>query len=470
MFHSEMSAQEIRDALLYAKEEKNILFLGICGMGMSALARMLLREGYRVVGYDAADSGEYARLISDGIAVFHTVESIDLSCVALTVYSLAIPEEHPLLNARAPRCSRAQLLGALMLSYPVRIAVAGAHGKSTVTSLLHRTLLALGESPTTLSGADLGDGSGPLHIGQGRIFLYECCEYKNSFLYTYPTHALLLNIDLDHTDFFRSEKELSEAFLAFGARCERVNYFASDEGLARIAHRLPEHAIPYHFFDTPPAKIDTGVCFGVKESQNQDKITYSLYQNGSKRLTLTPRIGGRVGVYNTLAALCLLSSLGYDTERCAHILAALSPIARRMEHIGMLAHRPIYYDFAHHPTEIFATLTALTERHGGAVTAIFAPHTYSRTRDLWDGFVAALSLASEVYLCDIYPAREAPISGITSERLARTIGESARPISKLLIRPETLLSGDGPIVLMGAGDLREIKGAIEALDGFVPTV
>ena len=467
MFHSKLSEKTVKDTLLYAKKDKSILFLGICGMGMSTLARLLKKEGYRVIGYDTAPSGEHRRLLFDGIPVFTHECGIDLTDVALIVYTLAMRDDHPLLCSDIPQCSRAQLLGALMDDYPIRIAIAGTHGKSTVTSLVHRALCALGEHPTTLSGADLGDGEGPLSIGEKKILLYECCEYKNSFLYTKPSHALLLNLELDHTDFFPTVESLEESFLGFASLAEHTVYLASDKGLSRIAQRLPQTAHPYYLVDLntegapsfPYAKITF---------QQKEHYTYTFHTEGEAPVSLAPTVGGLVGVYNTLGALSLLTELSYDPHRVAEILSTLPPIARRMELLGWLGTRPLYYDFAHHPTEISSTVSTLTQRHGTPPTLIFAPHTYTRTRDLWDGFVSALSTSPEVYLAPITSAREAPIEGVTSERLATEIGACAHPLSHLVNNLDILLKGSAPIVLMGAGDLREIKDKIQKMQTFLP--
>lgn len=467
MFHSKMTATSIRDTLRYAKKGKNILFVGICGVGMSALARMLHQRGYGILGYDKEKGGEYARLRREKIPVFHSCEQIDLSSVCLIVYTLAIEDHHPLIRHEIPECSRAQLLGAMMLDYHIRIAVSGAHGKSTVTSLLHRALLSLGEEPTTLSGADLGDGDGPLYIGKTRIFLYECCEYKNSFLYTFPTHALVLNIDLDHTDFFPSLDALKHAFLTFMHKAQTVLYFQNDCDIPDGNERLPDGAIGYTLKQSHTQKHDTVPYLATVDKKTQDRYTYSFYLNGVRCATLTPMLSGLVGVYNTLASLVLLTHLGYDPHRCAQILETLSPIARRMEFLGMLSERAVYYDFAHHPTEIRASLVQLTERYGTPPTVIFAPHTYTRTRDFWDGFVDAFSLAHTVCLAPIYPAREMPIPGVTSERLAQAIGRHAYPLRDLEDTLKYLECGEGPIVLLGAGNLTEIKEKITKMKIFV---
>ncbi len=467
MFHSKITPTEIRDTLLYAKGKKIILFLGICGTGMSALARMLHKEGHLVLGYDASREGEYQRLRSEGIAVFDNVLEGHLSNVALTVYSLAIPTGHPLIREDIPHCSRAQLLGALMLDFPIRIAVAGAHGKSTVTSLVHRTLIALGEHPTTLSGADLGDGVGPFTLGDGHIFLYECCEYQNSFLYTSPTHSLILNLDLDHTDFFPNLSALQASFIDFSKLADVVLYFAFDNGLSAIKDDLPDCAIPYYLYEEFSQEGEKGEYYGVKVDGAKGKRTYAFYHNGKLKATITPTIEGEVGIYNTLATLTLLTHLGYDVQKCADIISSLPPIARRLERLGTLALHPLYYDFAHHPTEIRATLSTIAERYGEPPVVIFAPHTYSRTRDLWSEFVRAFSLARRVYLCPITAAREAPIEGITSLAFAEAIGKRASLFSSVENCVSEMENENCPIVLMGAGDLTDIKNEIIKMQTFV---
>lgn len=467
MFHSKISPFVIRDTLLYAKGTKFILFVGICGTGMSSLARFLHAKGHFVIGYDSTKSGEYDRIVSSGIVIFNTPEEIDFSKIALIVYSLAIPQGHPLIREDIPHCSRAELLGSVMMDYPIRIAVAGTHGKSTVTSLCHRALTNLGEKPTTMSGADLGDGKGPLAIGEGRIFLYECCEYKNSFLYTSPTHAILLNLDHDHTDFFPTIDEVKASFLRFADLSQKVWYFASDAGLSSIAEQMPPHASPYYLYDEYPKKPDTPLPFGVKR-KGEGKHTYIFYKNEQESISLTPAISGEVGIFNTLAVLTLLCDLGYDFMRSAKIIERLVPIARRMQLLGTIENAPLYYDFAHHPTEIYATISTLTQQYEKAPIVVFAPHTYTRTRDLWDGFVSALSLAKMVFLCPITPARESPIPHITSENLSLALPVTSRVVYSPEDVMEHLPHTDAPIVLMGAGELTAIKDKLIQMQTFIP--
>ncbi|MBR2612142.1 MAG: hypothetical protein IKC72_03640 [Clostridia bacterium] len=434
---------------------------------MSALARFLHKKGHFVVGYDSTKSGEYDRIVSSGIVIFNSMDEIDFSKIALIVYSLAIPQGHPLIREDIPNCSRAELLGSVMLDYPIRIAVAGTHGKSTVTSLLHRALTALGEKPTTMSGADLGDGNGPLAIGDSKVFLYECCEYKNSFLYTHPTHALLLNLDHDHTDFFPTIHEVKTSFLRFAELSEKVWYFASDDGLSSIQAQMPSHAHPYYLYDEYPEKIDTPPPFGVK-MRGEGKGGYTFYKSETESISLTPTILGDVGIFNTLAALTLLSDLGYDITSSAKILERLPPIARRIELLGRIGNAPLYYDFAHHPTEIRETISTLAKRYGKAPVVVFAPHTYTRTRDLWDGFVMALSLATLVFLCPITPARESPIPHVTSENLVRLLPVGSRVVCTAEDVIEQLPLTDAPIVLMGAGELTKIQKELMEMQTFIP--
>ena len=463
MYHSNLTTDEILRCISYAENSHFILFVGACGTGMSALCRLLYHRDVHVVAYDDFKGGEYQRLCNAGIPFLPSTEH-SLDGCSLIVYSLAIDEGHPLLQNDFPRCSRAQLLGAIMRSYPTRIAIAGSHGKSTVTALVHRLLMQSGKNPTTLSGAALSAEEGTLHIGGEDIFLYECCEYRDSFLYTSPTHAVLLNLDLDHTDYFADIDALKASFLRFASLAQTVLYLQSDDNLREIIQSCTARAFSLAL--TNEATKRRSDFHGVLRPKENGFYPFELYaKNQTGSFLIKPRIPGRVGALNTLFALSLTTILDISLDKTARFVESLVPIDRRMSKIGYLYGHAVYYDFAHHPTEMCATVETLCEMYGAPPCAVFAPHTYSRTRDLWDGFVDALSLCHLAFICPIYPAREEPVEGITADALAAAVGGGCATVSSL--SDLRALCGGGAIVLMGAGDLSEIKGRIQKDPAFV---
>lgn len=463
MHHSTLSKGDILSAISYAGDGRFILFVGVCGTGMSALCRLLFHRGVGVLGYDDSCGGEYRTLVREGVP-FLLDTNADLQRCSLIVYSLAIDEEHPLLQNTLPRCSRAQLLGAVMEDYPIRIAIAGSHGKSTVTALVHRLLTLSGKNPTTLCGAELGEGEGTLHIGGREYFLYECCEYRDSFLYTAPTHAVLLNLELDHTDYFADLEAIKESFLRFANLSENVLYAAFDDNLSELIPRCRARCYSL-CFDERGIEGDADFWGMMREKRDGCYCFDFCTKNSNNGIYVKPEIVGRVGAINTLFALSLTTILDISPFETVKYVKYLAPIGRRMSKIGLLDNHAVYYDFAHHPTEIRASLETLKELYGIPPCVVFAPHTYSRTRDLWDAFVDALSPCHRVFVCPIYAAREDSVPGVSSEALARAIGNNAATVSKLC--DLSLLCEGGAIVLMGAGDLTIVKEKIENHPAFV---
>lgn len=462
MHHSSLSKDEIKSLISYATDSHFILFLGACGTGMSALARLLFHRGVRVRCYDDKREGEYQALLRDKVPFLEDIDEPLDGCV-LIVYSLAIGQEHPLLGNACPRCSRAQLLGALMCDYPIRIAVAGSHGKSTVTALIHRLLMLSGKNPTTLSGASLGEGEGTLHIGGDEYLLYECCEYRDSFLYTSPTHAVLLNLELDHTDYFSDLNAIKRSFSRFASLADCILYAAFDENLQEVISGCRARSYSLDIVEREDAC--NADFYGRIEERREGRYQLRFYAKSEKApFSFSSEIPGRVGAINTLFALSLTTILGISPRKSIEYSKYLTPIARRMAKIGTLHDKAVYYDFAHHPTEILSSIETLAEIYGAEPSVVFAPHTYSRTRDFFDAFSKVLSRCQSVYLCPIYAARELPLEHITSDALALAIGANAYPVSALT--DLSLLCKGGAIVLMGAGDLSQIKNRIERDSAF----
>ena len=463
MHHSTLSVDGILSCISYASRGKFILFLGACGTGMSALCRLLFHQGVSVRCFDDSMGGEYTTLVCESIPFLSDVNAPLRDC-ALIVYSLAVPEEHPLVQNEIPKCSRAQLLGALMREYPCRIAVAGSHGKSTVTALIHRLLMLSGKDPTTLSGASLGEGEGTLHIGGKEYFLYECCEYRDSFLYTAPTHAVLLNLELDHTDYFPDIEAIKASFLRFSNLADTVLYASFDQRLRELMPKCHARCLSLGFGSEASALSDdfTGV---IKERRNGRYSFDFFVKEDETSAYIEAEIPGRVGAINTAFALAMTTIIGISIQETTKYSKQLTSISRRMMKIGVLNGHAVYYDFAHHPTEIRATIEALGEMYGAPPCVVFAPHTFSRTRDFLGAFADALMLCQRVYLCPIYAAREQPIEGISSQALAVAIGAKASLTASL--SDLSALCEGGAIVLMGAGDLNEIKERIERDPAFV---
>ena len=440
--------------------KSHVHFVGILGSGMLPLAKMIAERGYTVSGTDrrASEDGKGAHgmhVTEHGVIPGHAPD--------LVVYSLACDESNAqLVYAREkgiPTVSRAQLLGALMSESSVRISVSGSHGKSTTTALIDMMLCAAGECPSTVSGATLFDGV-TYRVGDGEIFVAEACEYKDSFLRLFPTHQLISGVELDHTDYFTDEEHIRRSFLSAAKRADTVIINISD----RVARSIKDEL-----------KTDTEyqgriITYGTDENADytlQDvsvsgRVTRFCVRGPRGKIRLETSLIGEFNLMNVLAAVSLLDSLGVDSHTMARAVSDFRGIDRRMSLIGEVGSVPIYYDYAHHPTEIGVTIDALKDRFD-SVTVIFRPHTYSRTKSLWHEFIVELSKANFTILLEIYPAREKAVEGVTAKKLADEIGERAVYSSMENAAKLALSQESDVIVLLGASDVDIVKREFEEL-------
>ena len=435
--------------------EKKVHFVGVGGVSMYSLARLTLLGGARVSGSDREDSEHINELRLLGAEIFVGHNADNINSADLVVYSHAISFDNTELleaNRRGiPTVSRAEYLGAMMLGYKNRIGVSGSHGKSTTVAMLDAIFTHAKALPTVLSGADLPCGE-PLRVGGDGLMIYEACEYKDSFLRFSPTIAIGLNLELDHTDYFNNIEEIKASFKKALGRAGLALISGDDENLMEIKDNIKTKVITfggcenndYRYFIT--SFKDIGFAF-------------SLTRGGVTIGDFEINVPGAFNVHNATAAIAVALEYGIDVETIAEAISLYRGIPRRLEYIGQHLGRPVYYDYAHHPTEIKASIDALKSLTQSPLTVVFRPHTFSRTKSLWNELCGSLSLADHLLITDVYPAREEPIEGVNSPNLAEEIGSSAR-----YCRDEILTNIDlytrGAIVLMGAGDLDEIKRKI----------
>lgn len=452
---AELSYIEI---LKIAKDKsKNVHFVGIGGVSMYSLARLTMLLGATVSGSDRAENSRTLDLSMLGADIYIGHRAENAYGATLLVFSHAIPNDNPeILYAESngiPTVSRAEYLGALMLEYRDRIGVSGSHGKSTTVAILDGIFGLAKANPTTLCGADLPSGS-PINPGSSDVMIYESCEYKDSFLRFSPTVSVGLNLELDHTDYFPDIDALKASFAKALDRAELFSLInGDDENLREIKDKI----------NCPI------ITFGSRENNDyryfitsfsDEGFEFSLSHRGEEMGVFRLNIPGAFNVHNATAAIAVALEFGIDKEIIAEAIKNYHGISGRLEYIGSRYGRPVYYDYAHHPTEISASINALKLLTEAPLTVVFKPHTFSRTKALWQDFCSSLSLADFPVITDIYPAREKPISGITSSRLAKDIGGSAiychdDEITKIIDRQT-----EGAIVLMGAGDFEKIKFGI----------
>ncbi len=432
---------------------KKIHFAGIGGVSMYSLAALSIKDGISVSGSDMSENEYTKDLARRGASIYRTHSAENIKDAELVVYSLAVAPDNPELAEAArlgiPTLTRAEFMAKLTSPYKNRIAVSGSHGKSTVTAMLAHIFKSLGKNPTVMAGAPISDGM-PLLIGGSDYLIYEACEYKDSFLKFSPTSVTLINLELDHTDYFKCLDDIKRSFLYSLNRAESfavVN--TDDDNLTSI--------LPYTDTDLITVSTSPASDFTYSLASFGKRFAYGLSHMGKYIGTYTLKIPGVFNITNAVAAIATAQGYGIAPEAAAEALESFCGISRRMELIGRRGSRPVYYDYAHHPTEIRAVINSLKE-HNEYVTVLFRPHTYTRTRDMWDGFVRALGEADFLLITDIFPAREQSIEGITAERLAEDAGGlyTAAENAVHLIDSTTR----GAIILMGAGDLETIKNDI----------
>lgn len=425
---------------------RQLYFIGICGISMAGLAVMAQARGWQVMGCDRAHTGTPAHaLFRLGISV-EPEDDPHPGGAGAFIYTTAVREDSPAVRyARErslPLISRADFLAVLMSFYETRIAVAGMHGKSTTVGMLSSVLVAAGLDPTVSCGAPLSPGGSAWRLGGGKVFLAEACEYRDAFLALSPTLSVVTNIDLDHPDYFSDLGAVKSSFLAFFTKSGKTVIGKDCAALCDIA---------------PPGAVTFGYTQQalVRGADTPEGLHVSF---GDDPLGVIPlSLPGRYNRENALAAVAAATALGIPFSTVREALSTFHGIGRRMERVGQLNGAEVALDYAHHPTEIAAALSAAAEtaaKRGGRVLCVFQPHTYTRTAALWEEFIAALGLAEKTLLTDIYPAREEAIPGITSRALATAAGAEYAPDLSKAARWVTENARAGDLcILMGAGDI-----------------
>ncbi|MFG2129870.1 UDP-N-acetylmuramate--L-alanine ligase [Streptomyces sp. NPDC048751] len=439
-------------------------FIGIGGAGMSGIAKILAQRGAKVAGSDAKESETVAALRALGATVHigHAAEHLadDATCV---VVSSAIRTDNPELARAAelgiPVVHRSDALARLMDGLRP-IAVAGTHGKTTTTSMLAVSLSELGLDPSYAIGGDLdAPGSNALH-GEGEIFVAEADESDRSFHKYAPEVAIVLNVELDHHANYASMDEIYESFETFAGRIVpggTLVISADHEGARELTRRLAGSVRTVTYGEAPDAdvRVLSVVAQGLKS-----EVTVLL--NG-RELTFAVSVPGRHYAHNAVAALAAGAALGVPAEELAPALAAYTGVKRRLQLKGEAAGVQVIDSYAHHPTEMTADLEAMRAAAGEArILVVFQPHLFSRTQELGKEMGQSLALADASVVLDIYPAREDPIPGVTSELIieaARAAGADVTAVHDKDEVPAVIagMARAGDLVLtMGAGDVTDL--------------
>lgn len=434
-------------------QKKKIYFAGIGGISMSSLAFCAFSAGCSVAGYDATESDLTRKLEKAGISVSYTFDPADFANVSLLVYTGALRDSDPVLSyprsLGIPEMTRGEFLGLWMKRSENPIGVSGTHGKSTTTGMLASIFLAAGVDPTVMVGAEMRELDGAYRVGKGKDFLFEACEYKDSFLRFYPRVAVILNVEHDHDDYFPTLQDVIRSFVRFADIAKSGHAVINFDNPGALA--VAEKTVSPVFLFSRKEKKD---LWSENEKENGGFYSFDIVTPAGRYCRVALNVPGEHNVSNALAAASAALLSGVPGEAVEKGLAAFRGVRRRFEKRGVCRNRPVFDDYAHHPDEIRATLTAARKMGLAPLTVVYQPHTYSRTKTHWQGFIDALSLADEVILADIYAARETPIPGVTSENLAKAI-PGGKYLGDLRHIADYLLSQnkDGVVIVMGAGNI-----------------
>ena len=439
-------------------------FIGIGGISMSGLAEILLGAGFTVSGSDRASSQLTKKLENEGATIFVGQCAANITeDIGLVVYTAAIKEDNPEYARAAelgiPMMTRAELLGQIMKNYETSIAVSGTHGKTTTTSMLTSVLLKADADPTVSVGGMLPSIGGNIRIGKSGCFVTEACEYTNSFLSFFPTISIILNIDRDHLDFFKDLDDIRKSFKKFADLLPENGLLVLNAGIEN----------PEEITKDVRCRVVT-VSGTMKADISAANVTYddrgcALFDivRGDEKITdVHLGVPGGHNVDNALAAAAVCLHLNIPVQNIRDGLGEYTGTDRRFQYKGTIGKVTVIDDYAHHPTEIAATLSAAANYPHEKLWVVFQPHTYSRTKALFDEFAKALSAADHVVLADIYAARETDDLGISSKDLCEAVksnGTSAEYFGSFDEIENYLLLNCSPgdlLITMGAGDIVKV--------------
>lgn len=437
---------------------RHIYFIGIGGIGMSALARYFMHEGRRVAGYDRTPSPLTAALEAEGAQVHYDEDPVLIPAEfrhpadTLVVYTPAVAPDHAELRWFREQGfrieKRSQMLGHLSEGKYV-MAVAGTHGKTTTTTLVAWLNHEAGEGGSAFLGGIAKNFDSNLVLGAGERLAVEADEYDRSFLQLHPDAAVITSADPDHLDIYGTHEAMKEAFTQFVRQIKPGGTLILKQGVA-LQLDNPAIRVLRYAYDDPAADF------------RAEKI--SVTEGGYYRFDLvfpdrtvqdcSLGVPGWINVENAVAAAALVWTAGFDEQRLREALKSFTGVKRRFEFYINTPQLVYMDDYAHHPQELSATIVSLRRMFPGRkLTAVFQPHLYTRTHDLYEAFAESLSLADEVILLPIYPAREEPIEGVGSQLIADRVSVPHRIVAKERLAQEVEASDVDVLVTFGAGDI-----------------
>ena len=440
----------------YVTDHKTIHLVGIGGVSMSALAELLLHLGAKVTGSDRTETDVTDKLAKLGASITyaHLPENVDSA--DLVIRTAAVHDDNPeIAHARElgiPVMERAQAWGKIMLEYKHAVCVSGTHGKTTTTPMLTMVGIECGSDPTVMVGSNLDAIGGTLRIGAHDYFIAESCEYTNSFLSFHPTVAVVLNVDADHLDFFKDIDDIIHSFHRF---CELV-----PENGAIVVNHDSANAMKavagidrtcITFGTTPEADV-----YPENVTDNHGYYSFDVMHKGKLFTHVDLSVPGRHNMLNALASCAVCIFIGLDPEKSAAGLKKFTGSSRRFQLTGHMANgATVIDDYAHHPTEMTATLKTAREMDFDRIICVFQSHTYSRTKALLPQFVEALKLCDKAIVADIYAAREKNTFGISGKDIADQLdgGEYYPSFEQIEARVREIAQPNDLIITMGAGNI-----------------
>ncbi len=438
----------------------HIHFIGIGGISMSGLASVLLNLGYSVSGSDSKRSDLTAALEAKGCKISYPQSADNITeGTDAVVYTAAIHPDNPeFAQAKALglyMLTRAELLGVIMSKYSESVAISGTHGKTTTTGMLSHVLMEADKDPIISIGGILPSIGSNIRIGNGDTFITEACEYTDSFLSLFPKYSIILNVEAEHLDYFKTYENVRASFAKFASQTSDTVVINGDVGplltpsdtLSVITYGLDPS------YDIHPEDI--------RENENGFPI-YKVYEKGNFLFEVNLSVRGMHNVSNSLAVIATARAMGIADDAIVNGLASFSGTKRRFEIKGKVNGFTVVDDYAHHPTEIKATLTSAKSFPANRIVCVFQPHTYSRTKNFLHDFADALALADVVILADIYAAREAFDESISSRDIRDLLEEKGveayyfstfDEIEKFILKK--CIDGD-LLITMGAGNIVDI--------------
>jgi UDP-N-acetylmuramate--alanine ligase len=452
-------------------KNKTVHFVGIGGISMSALALMLKKEGATIQGSDLAHNSETQKLEKCGVKIFYRHSKLNLKGVDFVVYSSAIHDDNEELDFarkhKIPIIKRAELLGLIASGYKTVIAVAGSHGKTTTTAMLAEIFLRAGMKPTFHVGGTLSMINSNYKLGNKKIFITEACEYMDNFLYIKPDIAVILNVDSDHLDYFKTIDGVKKSFKKFvdGVRTGGIKVISNDDENSACLKSGDNVAT----FGTRGADIYASNIKEYEPCKYSFDVIFSGYKLGNVKLNMI----GKHNILNALASIIVALSCAIDFSDIKFALENFSGVKRRSELISNQNQIQIYHDYAHHPNQIQKMVSAahdLTKKTGGKIIAVFEPHTYSRTKFLLEDFAKSFALCDYVIFAPVYSAREDESQGVQSDVLAERTKCYVENVEYILTfdeiekRVKQVSKPNDVVLILGAGTIEKLAERFKIIE------